>query len=151
MYMKVLMVCLGNICRSPLAHGILDAKIKENNLDWEVDSAGTSNFHQGESPDHRSIEEAFQNGIDISEQNSRPFAHKDLEYYDEILVMDKSNYQHILSMCQSEGQKAKVKLIMDYTYPGEGIEVPDPYYVNGFDVVFEMLDAAIDHMIEIHS
>jgi protein-tyrosine phosphatase len=145
------MVCLGNICRSPIAEGILQSKIDELGINWEVDSAGTSGFHNGERPDRRSIEESSLNGIDISNQVSRQFTRDDLQRFDLILAMDKSNMSNILSMCSTDQERSKVKLIMDYTYPGQGVEVPDPYYLDGFDLVFEMLDAAIDHMIELET
>ena len=93
--MKILMVCLGNICRSPLAEGIMRAKIEEAGLDWEVDSAGTSRFHAGEQPDKRSIQVAKKYGIDISQQRSRQFRGWDFEFFDRIYVMDSSNYRDI--------------------------------------------------------
>ena len=89
------MVCLGNICRSPLAHGILQNRIEAHKLDWEVDSAGTSGWHIGQQPDHRSIAIARSNGIDISGQKARQFKASDLDYYDIIYVMDSSNYQNV--------------------------------------------------------
>ena len=151
MPMKILMVCLGNICRSPLAEGILQSKIMEYDLPWTVDSAGTSGWHDGESPDNRSIIEAEKNGINISSQRSRRLTKQDLDHFDLILAMDQSNYTNIIAFCSSDAQRKKVKKILDYTYPGENRNVPDPYYENNFDVVFEMLDSALDHMIEEYS
>ena len=148
---KILMVCLGNICRSPLAHGILQEKINELGLNWEVDSAGTSGYHNGEPPDPRSIQEAQVNGINIRDQRSRLLTSSDIKFFDLILAMDASNRDAILNQCESDEEKAKVKMIMNYTFPGENIDVPDPYYNDGFDHVFEILDAAIDHMIELES
>lgn len=146
--MKVLMVCLGNICRSPLAHGILEKEIGAQNLPWEVDSAGTSGWHNGLPPDIRSIEIAKKNGIDISQQISRLFTSNDFEAFDLILAMDSANYSNILKKSRNEEDEAKVKLILNYTFPGENRAVPDPYYEGGFDKVFEMIEKAIIQMIE---
>ncbi len=145
------MVCLGNICRSPIAEGILRSKVDELGLDWVVDSAGTSGYHKGELPDKRSIEEAANNGIDISNQRSRVFTTSDFKEFDLILAMDQSNYNKIKSLSENESDRNKVRMILDYTFPGENIGVPDPYYEEGFDEVFELLDAAIDHMIELYT
>lgn len=146
--MKILMVCLGNICRSPLAHGILEKKIKEYKLvDWYVDSAGTSGWHDGESPDMRAIQIAKRHNFDISGQVSRKISGQDLEAFDLILAMDSSNYQDILAFCSNEEQKAKVKLIMNYAKPGRNISVPDPYYNNRFEEVVTMLDDTIEELI----
>ena len=145
------MVCLGNICRSPLAEGILQYKINNLSLDWEVDSAGTSSFHAGEKPDIRSIQVAKRNGIDISNQRSRPFRGWDFETFDWIYVMDSSNYSDVIAMAQSEKEKAKVKLIMNELEPGKNIAVPDPYYGEfGFENVFEMLDQACNKIVGIN-
>lgn len=146
--MKILMVCLGNICRSPIAHGVLENKIKEHNLtDWKVDSAGTSGWHNGEAPDMRAIQVSRKNNIDISGQISRKITKRDLNEYDLILVMDSSNYKDVMDLCDTDMQRDKVKLIMNYVYPGKNIAVPDPYYNNRFDEVVEMLDAAIEELI----
>ena len=136
------MVCLGNICRSPLAEGILQHKINNLSLGWEVDSAGTSSFHAGEKPDIRSIQVAIKNGIDISNQRSRPFRGWDFETFDWIYVMDSSNYRDVIAMAQSEKEKEKVKFIMNELAPGKNIAVPDPYYggSNGFESVYHLLD-----------
>lgn len=149
--MKILMVCLGNICRSPLAHGILIDKISKHNLDWEVDSAGTSSWHAGELPDARSIEVAQKNGIDITDQRSRQIVAQDLETYDLILAMDSSNYRDIVSLTQDESEKSKVKLLLNYSFPNENRAVPDPYYHGGFQSVFDMIETAIDVLIEENS
>ena len=138
---KILMVCLGNICRSPLAEGILKSKLP--NTSFFIDSAGTSGFHSGEAPDPRSIEVARKNNIDISQQKSRPFRAYDLEVFDVIFVMDKSNLYDVLRYAQNEEERQKVKLILDY--PNAKVdEVPDPYYggEDGFDYVFQLLDDA---------
>lgn len=145
--MKILMVCLGNICRSPLAEGIMRSKIKDNQLKWEVDSAGTSAFHSGEKPDSRSIEVAFRNGIDISDQRSRQIADADLENFDLILVMDASNYRDVNRMTKNIKQKEKVKMIMNFSEPDQNIEVPDPYWNDGFNNVYTMLEKACEKIV----
>ena len=144
--MKILMVCLGNICRSPLAQGILEKYVALNELNYEVDSCGTGSWHIGESPDKRSIAVAKNNGIDISMQKGRQFSKNDLEEYDLLLAMDTSNYRNIIAMA-TPGQKQKVKLIMNYLYPNENRVVPDPYYDGGFDHVYEVLDQACQNVI----
>lgn len=146
--MKILMVCLGNICRSPLAEGILLEKIKERKLSWEVDSAGTSGWHQGALPDRRSIEVAKAHGIDLTYQRSRQFKAADLDQFDLILAMDSSNYSNIVRMATSEAQKSKVKLILNYAYPNENRAVPDPYYEGGFEKVYQMIAIACEKIIE---
>jgi len=149
--MKILMVCLGNICRSPLAEGILKNKAELLELNWEIDSAGTGAWHIGELPDRRSIEKARQYGIDITDQRARQLERKDLSYFDLILTMDESNYQNALRLVNSKEQTAKVKMIMDYAFPGESINVPDPYWDdNGFEHVYQMLDQACGKLIETH-
>jgi len=149
--MKVLMVCLGNICRSPLAHGILQARVNKLGLAWEVDSAGTSGWHVGEPPDSRSVREASLNGIDISGQRSRQFVADDFNGFDLILTMDTSNYNNVLALAKNPSDKESVKMILNYSYAGENRSVPDPYYNDGFDQVFQMLSHAIDQMIESHT
>ena len=108
--MNVLMVCLGNICRSPLAHGILESKAPE---DWYIDSAGTSGWHEGERPDTRSIITAKGRGLNIDQQRSRPFLGEDFERFDVIFAMDSSNYTNITRLAPDEASKAKVRLIMN--------------------------------------
>jgi len=145
--LKVLMVCLGNICRSPLAHGILKNRIDKLNLDWEVDSAGTSAFHAGEQPDERSIEVAEKNNINISNQRSRQFVSADLQQFDLIIAMDNSNFKDIKSLA-STNEESKIKMLLNYSYPNENRAVPDPYYHGGFESVFEMISMAIDQLVE---
>ena len=141
--MKILMVCLGNICRSPLAEGILKSKLPEN---FFIDSAGTSAFHNGENPDTRSISTAKNHGIDISQQRSRPLQIWDFDEFDRIYCMDKSNLKNVLAMAETEEQKAKVSLILDVLQDENLTEVPDPYYGDtyGFEKVYEMLDRACE-------
>ena len=145
---KILMVCLGNICRSPLAEGILQAKLSKN--DFIVDSAGTGGWHAGEKPDKRSIAVAKQKGLDISQQKARQFSAKDFKEFDLIYAMDMSNYKNILSLAENEQDKTKVKLILNELFPSENVEVPDPYYggADGFENVYNMLDKACDVIAE---
>ncbi len=134
------MVCLGNICRSPLAQGLLASKLPKN--DFFVDSAGTGNWHVGKQPDERSIAVAERNNLDISLQKGRLFLPSDLETFDYIYVMDNTNYNDVIAMTTNEDQKSKVQLILNELFPGENVDVPDPYYglQNGFDTVYKMLD-----------
>jgi len=145
--MKILMVCLGNICRSPLAHGLMQSKINHQNLNWQVDSAGTSSWHAGELPDNRSIEVAKNNGIDITDQRARQFIAEDLEKFDLVIAMDGSNLNDIKAMAKNQSETAKIKLLLNYAYPNENRGVPDPYYHGGFQSVFDMIEVAIDAMI----
>ena len=144
------MVCLGNICRSPLAEGILKHKVRQNGLDWTVDSAGTGFWHTGELPDRRSITVARKYGIDITDQRARQFQPADFERFDRILVMDTQNRRDVLRHARHDEHRAKVQLILDYLYPGQDESVPDPYYDdNGFEEVFRMLDEACDKLLAI--
>jgi len=144
------MVCLGNICRSPLAEGILRHQLKEAGImDWEIDSAGTGGWHGGELPDRRSIEVAKKYDIDITSQRARKLNGYDLENFDLIFAMDASNYNDILKLSQNKAERDKVKLIMNEAFPGQNKQVPDPYYNdNGFEEVFQMLDKACGKIIE---
>lgn len=148
--MKILMVCLGNICRSPLAEGILRSKVEKYKLDWEIDSAGTSGWHSGEKPDQRSIDVALQHGIDISKQSSRKFYDFDIERFDLIYAMDVHNYNDIIKHCKNEIEKQKVKLILNELFPNENRSVPDPYYggAQGFKKVYDMLNEACENIVE---
>lgn len=141
------MVCLGNICRSPLAEGILKRKIEESNLDWTVDSAGTSSWHIGERPHKGSIDIAQKNGIDISNQKGRQFSVRDFDAFDLILAMDSENYQNIIGLAESESQKDKVKLMLNYAHPGSNMAVPDPYYTGDFQEVYDLLELACTNFI----
>lgn len=145
--MNVLMVCLGNICRSPLAQGIMEDKIKEQGLSWTVDSAGTGAWHAGEQPDTRGIAKAAAEGIDISMQRARQFIAEDFQKFDLILAMDTSNYNNIIKLSSNDEERAKVKMIMNYAYPAENRPVPDPYYDGGFDNVYNMLQLACSGVI----
>jgi protein-tyrosine phosphatase len=145
--MKVLMVCLGNICRSPLAEGVLKNKVKEHQLDWEVDSAGTGGWHAGELPDSRSIAVAKKYGIDLTDQRARQFQKSDLDTFDLILTMDKSNFKDIQRFAKTDEQRAKIHLIMNFSRPETDFEVPDPYYDNRFQLVYDLLDEACEKLI----
>ena|SRR5690554_5534879 len=138
------MVCLGNICRSPLAEGILKSKIDPEKV--YVDSAGTGHWHVGDLPDPRSIAIAKKHWLDITDQRGRQFTEKDFEDFDLIYVMDNSNKENVLAMAQNEDHRKKVKLILDEIFPGENVDVPDPYFGGGvgFENVFKMLDEACE-------
>ncbi|MFB9111013.1 low molecular weight protein-tyrosine-phosphatase [Flavobacterium gyeonganense] len=140
MPVKILMVCLGNICRSPLAEGILASKLPKEN--FIVDSAGTGSWHVGHSPDKRSIAVAQKNGLCIDQQKGRQFKTADFDEFDYIYVMDNSNYRDIMHLAKTPEHKSKVNLILNELFPDENVDVPDPYYgvVNGFDNVYQMLD-----------
>lgn len=140
---KVLMVCLGNICRSPLAEGILKNKLDNNT--FLVDSAGTASYHIGKKPDSRSISIAKKYGIDISQQRCRQFSAKDFEEFDLIYAMDKSNYRNIIALAKNENEIAKVNLLLHRSNLTNK-EVPDPYYggEDGFEEVFHLIDSACD-------
>ena len=148
MQTRVLMVCLGNICRSPLAEGIL--KIKSSHLSIQVDSAGTSNYHIGSPPDPRSVDIAMKYGIDISNQKGRQFTVNDFDAFDFIYAMDGSNYKNILALARNENDKKKVDLILNLSHPNQNKDVPDPYYGGdkGFENVYKMLDQACDRLID---
>jgi protein-tyrosine phosphatase len=139
---KILMVCLGNICRSPLAEGILKSKLPEST--FLIDSAGTANYHVGNSPDPRSITVGKKYGIDISNLKGRQFSVNDFDSFDLIYVMDESNYRNVISIARSEHDKSKVKFILNEIYPNQNYDVPDPYYGgdHGFENVYKMLDEA---------
>lgn len=140
MPVKILMVCLGNICRSPLAEGILQSKLPRDK--FIVDSAGTGDWHVGRQPDSRSIAIAKLRGLDISKQKGRQFTAKDFETNDYIFVMDNSNYKDVIRLAPDQEAKSKVSLILNDLFPDENVDVPDPYYgmEDGFSNVYGMLD-----------
>ena len=140
---KILMVCLGNICRSPLAEGILQSKVNPDQV--FVDSAGTAGYHVGSTPDPRSIEVARKHGIDISHQRTRQFTAEDFKAFDVIYVMDKSNYRNVMALATSQADREKVALLLG-NISGNTSEVPDPYYggPSGFDHVFDLIDEACE-------
>ena len=143
MSVKILMVCLGNICRSPLAEGIMRSKLSK---DYIVDSAGTGAWHSGQLPDKRSITTAKNRGLDITNQRARQFKVIDFDTFDYIYVMDNSNYKDVIALAPTEEAKSKVKLILNEIFPNENVAVPDPYYGgdDGFENVFDMLNQACE-------
>lgn len=148
--MKILMVCLGNICRSPLAEGILKHKAKAAGLNWQVDSAGTGSWHIGEAPHKLSQKVAKLNGVDICEQKGRQFVKEDMQRYDLILAMDNNNLKDIRQMSGTLWNPDKVDLFLNCSYAGENRDVPDPWYGGepDFHKVYKMIDHACDQIIE---
>ncbi|PQJ72510.1 low molecular weight protein-tyrosine-phosphatase [Polaribacter butkevichii] len=144
---KILMVCLGNICRSPLAQGILESKVNSKKV--MVDSAGTAAYHVGNLADKRSIEVAKKYGIDITNQRARKFVVKDFDEFDIIFAMDDSNYQNILSLARNKEDEQKVRMILNEIEPNKNLSVPDPYYGGnqGFENVYKMLDEACNVIV----
>ena len=144
------MVCLGNICRSPLAEGILQDKINKIGLNWMVDSAGTAGHHVGEAPHHLSQKVSKQNGIDISHQQCRKFVREDIIRFDKIFVMDMNNYNDVEKICGADWNKTKVDLLLNLSYPNENKNVPDPWYgkEDGYHKVFKMINEACEKLIE---
>ncbi|MFO0322645.1 MAG: low molecular weight protein-tyrosine-phosphatase [Bacteroidota bacterium] len=148
---KILFVCLGNICRSPLAEGIMLKLIHEKNIQLEVDSAGTSDFHIGEMPDLRTIENAKNHGVNLTTLRARQFSEKDFDTFDKIYVMDQSNFTNVLALCKNDEQSQKVDLLLNTIYPGKNLQVPDPYFggEEGFEKVFKMVNEACLKIITI--
>jgi len=148
--MKVLFVCLGNICRSPLADGLLRKKVQEQGLVVEVDSSGTASYHVGEAPDARMIATAKKFGTDISFLRGRQFVKQDFREFDLIYVMDKSNYTNVVRLASNQDDISKVSLLLNELSPNSNEEVPDPYYgcQRDFDYVYELLDQATATVIE---
>ncbi len=140
------MVCLGNICRSPIAEGIMRSKIEKYNLLAEVDSAGFESFHTGDAPDFRAIKVAKKHGIDISGIRSRLFQKSDFETFDRIYVMDSGNYNDVKSLAENKTQMQKVDFILNISNPDTNKAVPDPYYggEDGFEKTYQLLDEAIE-------
>lgn len=138
------MVCLGNICRSPLAEGILKSKLFRANV--IIDSAGTGAYHIDQKPDIRSIAIAKINNIDITDQRARKFLVEDFDAFDIIYVMDNANYRDVIEMARNEDDIVKVKMILNEVFPNEYLDVPDPYLGGdfGFKNVYKMLDEACE-------
>lgn len=144
--MRVLMVCLGNICRSPLAHGIMEHIVAENSLNWFIDSAGTGDWHIGQAPDRRSIAIAKQYGVDISTQRAQHFTAELFDRYDRIFVMDRQNQEDVLHLARTDEDRAKVSLFL------ENDIVPDPYYDDAlFEPVYQMVEARCQDLVKIMS
>lgn len=147
---KILMVCLGNICRSPVAEGIMIDLIQKHNLPIEVDSAALAPYHIGEPPDSRSVANAQKNGIDISFLRARLFSVQDFEIFDRIYIMDDSNLKLISNIAQKEEHLSKINFLMDVVYPNQRMPVPDPYYLNeeAFQKVYDLALLACKKIIE---
>ena len=143
---KILMVCLGNICRSPMAEGLMQDKIDSYQLDAVVDSAGFEPFHKGDHPDHRAQHTLFKHNINISAQKSRLFNTSDFDKFDQIFVMDRYNFQDVKSVARNAHDLEKVDFLLNTVYPGSNKEVPDPYYggADGFEKVYQMIDEATE-------
>lgn len=148
--MKFLMVCLGNICRSPLAEGIMQYKADKAGLNWQVDSAGTANYHVGEPPHRLSQKVAALNGIDISNQCCRQFVKEDMLRFDKIYAMDKDIYNDIKRISGELWNPSKTDLLMNEVYPGKNMDVPDPWYgtEQGYHEVYAMISEACDAIIQ---
>lgn len=150
--MNIITVCLGNICRSPMAEGILRFKLKERGIHAMVDSAGIGGWHAGENPDKRAIQTMRNHGIDISNLIARQFVKNDFDQFDIILAMDESNLEDILSLTSNTDHRGKVKLMLSYLPHKKIKSVPDPWYGNldGFENVYQMLNESCDNFINYH-
>jgi protein-tyrosine phosphatase len=149
---KVLMVCMGNICRSPLAHGVFERMVREEGLSHliEVDSSGTHSWHIGKRPDPRSQEVAMRHGLDLNYQQARKVTADDIDTFDYILAMDRDNLEILQGLAQSKEALAKISLFLDFADEIELTEVPDPYYggPQGFDHVYELVEAAARGLLQ---
>lgn len=151
--MKILMVCLGNICRSPIAEGILQHKCKKYGISWHVDSAGTNGYHNGEPPHHTSQLVSKLNGVDISDQRSRTFKADDFDHFDLIIPMAADVMQEMKYITRDKYDPGKVKLLLDYSFPDEHMDVPDPWGRSeaAFHEVFDLINEACEAMITKHT
>lgn len=146
--MKILMVCLGNICRSPLAEGILREKIRRRGLPWKVESAGMGSWHRGEAPDPRAQAVALAHGIDISTQRAKQFHTEYFSSFDRIFAMDAENYADLMRLTINEDERRKIEMICNLSEPGKNRSIPDPYYDDDlYETVFSLLDDACDALI----
>jgi protein-tyrosine phosphatase len=147
--MKILMVCLGNICRSPLAEGILQHKAAKAGLNWIVESAGTNGYHTGEPPHHLSIKVALQNNIDIKNQKSREFIAEDFSRYDKIYAMAEDVLDDMKQIAKEKFDSRKVDLLLNELYPGQNREVPDPWSgpEKGYHEAFKLIDKACEIIV----
>jgi protein-tyrosine phosphatase len=147
--MRILMVCLGNICRSPLAEGILKHKAKEHGLNWVVESAGTNGYHTGEAPHHLSQKVARLNGIDICEQRARRFVKEDFDRYDKIYAMADDVVDDIRKIAREKYDPDKVDLFLNELYPGKNESVPDPWYGEepGYHEVYKLIDETCEKIV----
>ena len=149
--MKILMVCLGNICRSPLAEGILKQKLEAKNISSvTVDSCGTANYHAGQSPDQRTQSNALTHGTDLSSLRARQFVVGDFDTFDKIFVMDSSNRENVLKLSRNKEDEHKIELLLNITHPKKNLAVPDPYFggPTGFEDVYQLVDEACDTLAE---
>ncbi|HRH99599.1 MAG TPA: low molecular weight protein-tyrosine-phosphatase [Saprospiraceae bacterium] len=144
--MNILMVCLGNICRSPMAQGVMEDLVRQHKLDWKIDSAGTNGLHDGEQPDPRAIKEMLKHGIDISNQRSRKISPDDFMKNDMICIMDSMNFITVRKMAPPYAQE-KVFFLMDFSSFEPGMSVPDPYYDNSFPHSYELIYQACNGII----
>ncbi|MEN8224766.1 MAG: low molecular weight protein-tyrosine-phosphatase [Bacteroidota bacterium] len=147
--MKILFVCLGNICRSPLAEGILKKKLADQGIDGVIHSAGFEPYHEGQHADPRSIATARSHNIDISNKVARLFTVSDFDTYDRIFVMDALNHSDVMGLARDDDDRNKVDFLLNQTDPASNNEVPDPYYggADGFEKVYKMMDTACDQII----
>lgn len=148
--MKILMVCLGNICRSPLAEGILQHKAQQAGLDWVVESAGTNSYHTGDAPHPLSQKVARLHGIDICDQRARRFVAEDFDRYDKIYALAEDVLDDIRRIARNKFDAAKAGLLMNELYPGRNMDVPDPWYgpEAGYHEVYKMIDRVADAIIK---
>lgn len=144
--MNILMVCTGNICRSPMAEGLMNKKIQEHGLHASVDSCGFESFHLGDNPDYRATRIMKKNGIDISGHVMRLFRQQDFDDFDLIYVMDQTHYRNVMRYARNDADRQKVDFIMNVTGDGSDSIVPDPYYgdESDFNLTFRLLDRATD-------
>ena len=148
--MKILMVCLGNICRSPLAEGILQDKIFKAGLTWSIESAGTNSYHTGEPPHPLSQKVARMKGLDIGKQRARRFSAEDFEVYDKIYALAGDVIEEMKRIAGKKFQQSKVDLLMNELYPGKNLDVPDPWYgpEPGYHVAFKLIEKVCDNILE---
>jgi protein-tyrosine phosphatase len=151
---KILFVCLGNICRSPVAEGIMLHLIEQHKLHdkIQVDSAGTAGYHIGEAPDNRTVRNAKKNGVDLTQLRARKFSASDFNSFDRIFVMDESNFANVRALTNDKGHHAKIDYLLNLTHAGQNLPVPDPYYggEQGFEDVFQLVYNACQKLIEPH-
>lgn len=147
--MRVLMVCLGNICRSPIAEGLLAHKVRQHGLDWQVDSAGTESYHIGSAPHRHSQEICRRNNIDITQQRARQFSVTDFDSYDKIYALADDVYDNIADIGGAQADMSKVVLFLNELNPGSDESVPDPYYggADGYTHVYDLIDRTCDEII----
>lgn len=151
--MKILMVCLGNICRSPLAEGILKHKAKQAGLNWYIESAGTNGYHTGEAPHHLSQKVATLNGIDICNQKARQFTANDFKSFDKLYAMSKDVIEEMEWIAKDAFDRNKCDLLMNALYPGKNMDIPDPWYgpEPGFHKAYKMIDEACEKIVTLSS